>query len=419
MNDIKAGAASGSSSLSAPANSPEATCRAWVEVDLGRLRQNFRNLAALVKPARVAAVVKSEAYGHGLVPVALALQDEDLWGVCVVTPSEGSVLRGAGFVRPILVVGASFPEEMDQAVQDDLTLAVYDLEQARALSRAATRAGRAVKVHLKFDTGLSRLACTTESAREFYREVSSLSGLALEGAYSHLADAEGLDQSYTLGQYRRFRDGLEALEQEGFFPKVRHIGASAAALLLERARLDLVRIGISLYGFWPSEETRILHHGAAHDLAARLSEEFSDRRPAEFDTLFAPVMSYRARVVQTKWLERDTKVGYGCTFETQRRTRVAILPVGYAEGYDRHLSNCGEVLLNGRRARVLGRVCMNLMVVDVTDIEGVEQGSIATLLGQDGTARITAEEWAARVGTIQYEVVTRIPMSIPRIYLRG
>ena len=392
------------------------THRAWVEVDLDRLRQNFRNLAALVKPSRVAAVVKSEAYGHGLVPVARALEHEDIWGLCVVTPDEGLVLRQAGFGKPILVVGASFPEEMEEAVRQGLTLAIYDVEQAKALSQAAERAGKEARVHLKFDTGLSRLASTTESALEFYRQVRALPGLLLEGVYSHLADAEGLDQTYTLGQYRRFRDGLGLLEEEGFRPEIRHIGASAAALLLEKTRLDLVRIGISLYGFWPSEETRILHHGAFHNLAERLTAEFSDRQTEQLENLFSPVMSYRARVIQTKWLERDTKVGYGCTFETQRRTRVAVLPVGYAEGYDRHLSNCGEVLLNGRRARVLGRVCMNLTVVDITDIEGVEQGSVATLLGEDGTARVTAEEWASKIGTIQYEVVTRIPMSIPRVY---
>lgn len=392
------------------------THRAWVEVDLCRLRQNARNLAALVKPSRMAAVVKSEAYGHGLIPVAKALEGEDIWGVCVVTPEEGVTLRAAGFAKPILVVGASFPEEMEEAVRHNIALAVYDVEQARALSKAALKVGGVAKAHLKFDTGLSRLARTTDMAVEFYRQVRELPALEFDGAYSHLADAEGLDQSYTLGQYRRFKEALGHLAEEGFQPALRHIGASAAAILLEKTRLDLVRVGISLYGFWPSEETRILHHGAFHNLAARRDEEFSDHEPPSLETLFSPVMSYRARVIQTKWLERDTKVGYGCTFETQRRTKVAILPVGYAEGYDRHLSNCGEVLLKGRRARVLGRVCMNLTVVDVTDIEGVEAGTVATLLGEDGNGRITAEEWAAKIGTIQYEVVTRIPMSIPRVY---
>lgn len=395
------------------------TARAWVEIDLDRLRHNVRQLHALVQPARLAAVVKSEAYGHGLVAVAKTLESEPIWGVCVVTPEEGHQLRLAGFRKPILVVGASFPAEMEQAALDDLTLAVYDSQQAQQLSQAAQRVGRPVRVHLKFDTGLSRLATVAEQASDFYRQVAALPNLILEGVYSHLADAEGLDQSYTLAQFRRFRSCLAQLEQSGFHPELRHIGASAAALLLERTRLDLVRVGISLYGFWPSEETRILHHGARHDLAARLREEFADGDPGELSSLFAPVMAYRARVIQTKWLKRDTKVGYGCTFETQRPTRVAVLPVGYAEGYDRHLSNRGEVLIQGRRARVLGRICMNLTVVDVTDIEGVESGTVATLLGEDGSARITAEELAAKIGTIQYEVVTRIPMSVPRLYLGG
>ncbi len=364
----------------------------------------------------MAAVIKSEAYGHGLVPVAKALEQEDIWGVCVVTPDEGLTLRAAGFAKPILVVGASFPEEMEEAVRQDIVLAVYDVAQAKALSAAAVKAGRVARAHLKFDTGLSRLSHTTDGALEFYRQVQGLPGLALEGAYTHLADAEGLDQTYTLSQYRRFQETLGQLAGDGFQPSLRHIGASAAAILLERTRLDLVRIGISLYGFWPSEETKILHHGAFANLAERRMEEFSDHTPPSLEALFAPVMSYRARVIQTKWLERDTKVGYGCTFETQRKTKVAILPVGYAEGYDRHMSNCGEVLLNGRRARVLGRVCMNLTVVDVTDIEGVEAGTIATLLGEDGAGRVSAEEWANKIGTISYEVVTRIPMSIPRVY---
>ncbi len=364
----------------------------------------------------MAAVIKSEAYGHGLVPVAKALEAEDIWGACVVTPDEGLTLRAAGFAKPVLVVGASFPEEMEEAVRQDIILAVYDLEQAKALSRAATKVGRPAKAHLKLDTGLSRLSHTTDGALEFYREVQALPGLVLEGAYTHLADAEGLDQTYTLTQYRRFRETLSQLSEEGFQPALRHIGASAAAILLEKTRLDLVRVGISLYGFWPSEETRILHHGAFHNLAERRAEEFSDHAQPLLESLFSPVMSYRARVIQTKWLERDTKVGYGCTFETQRKTKVAIIPVGYAEGYDRHLSNCGEILINGRRARVLGRVCMNLTVVDVTDIEGVEAGTIATLLGEDGDGKVTAEEWAKKIGTISYEVVTRIPMSIPRVY---
>ncbi|MCA9775496.1 MAG: alanine racemase, partial [Candidatus Eremiobacteraeota bacterium] len=197
-----------------------------------------------------------------------------------------------------------------------------------------------------------------------------------------------------------------------FEPKLRHIGASAAAMLLEHSRLDLVRVGISLYGYWPSPETKILHYGASNDLAKRLQDGFLDRETAFIKPLFKPILTYKCAVIQTKWLPLGVKVGYGCTYETQRKTRIAVLPVGYAEGYDRHLSNCGEVLVRGRRARVLGRICMNLTVVDITDIPDVERGDEVVLWGGD----LPVEEVAGKIGTINYEVVTRIPVTIPRYY---
>ncbi len=390
-----------------------------MEVDLGQLRENLRNLARLVGPAQVCAVVKSEAYGHGLVPVALALESEDLWGVCVVHPEEGVRLRQAGFEKPILVVGASFPEEMEEALKHRVTLAVYDVDQAREVSEIAGGLGLTAKVHLKLDTGLSRLAVTTDHARDYFRQIQSLPNLDIEGAYSHLADAEGLDQTFTLKQFRNFTTCLQQLKAEGFEPKLRHIGASAAAMLLKHSRLDLVRVGISLYGYWPSPETKILHYSSTNDLNKRLQDEFLDLKRPAIEPLFKPVLSYRARIIQTKWVESGAKIGYGCTYETQRRTRIAVLPVGYAEGYDRHLSNRGEVLIAGRRARVLGRVCMNLTIVDITDIPTVEKGEVATLWGPAPDGHITVEEVAGKIGTINYEVVTRIPASVPRVYLGG
>ena len=386
--------------------------RAWVEVDLAQLKENLRNLAELTRPAQVCAVVKSEAYGHGMVPVAMALQDEDIWGVAVVSPAEGVKLREAGFQKPILVVGASFPEEMEEAIRHRITLAVYDVDQAREVSEAAGKCGQTALVHLKVDSGLSRLAVTTDEVLEYFREIRSLPGLEIEGVYSHLADAEGLDQTYTLRQYRNFKNCLETLKTEGFEPKLRHIGASAAAMLLEHSRLDLVRVGISLYGYWPSPETKILHYGAANDLNKRLQDGFLDRETAFIKPLFKPALAYKCAVIQTKWLPLGVKVGYGCTYETQRKTRIAVLPVGYAEGYDRHLSNRGEVLVRGRRARVLGRICMNLTVVDITDIPDVERGDEVVLWGGD----LPVEEVAGKIGTINYEVVTRIPITIPRYY---
>lgn len=387
--------------------------RAWVEVDLRQLRENLRNLAQLTRPARVCAVVKSEAYGHGMVPVAMALHDEDIWGVAVVTPAEGARLREAGFTKSILVVGATFAEEMEEAIRNEITLAVYDVEQARELSRTAQQCGKSATIHLKVDSGLSRLAVTTEEVGDYFRQIQALPGLEIEGIYSHLADAEGLDQTYTLRQYRNFKSCLERLQEEGFQPQLRHIGASAAAMLLEHSRLDLVRIGISLYGYWPSPETKILHYGASNNLNKRLQDEFLDRETPFIKPLFRPILTYKCAVIQTKWLPEHVKVGYGCTYETQRKTRIAVLPVGYAEGYDRHLSNSGEVLIRGRRARVLGRICMNLTVVDITDIPDVTRGDEVVLWGGD----LPVEEVASKIGTINYEVVTRIPTTIPRYYL--
>ena len=391
--------------------------RAWVEVDLDQLRRNLRNLQELVQPAQVAIVIKSEAYGHGLVKVGLALENDGIWGACVVHSKEGVQLRKAGFKKPILVVGASFPEEMEEAIRHDVTLAVYDVGQAKDVSYAAKRCCCDAKVHLKLDTGLSRLAFSSDEAAECYRQIAAFPNLDIEGVYSHLADAEGLDQTYSLEQYRNFQYGLKLLKNQGLTPKLRHIGASAAALLLEHSRLDLVRIGISLYGYWPSPETKILHYGASNDLRQRLQDKFLDRDIDQIKALFEPALSYKCQVIQTKTLPKNTKVGYGCTYETQRKTEIAVLPVGYAEGYDRHLSNCGEVLLHGQRARVLGRVCMNLTVVDITDIPGVKRGSVATLWGTGEPGYLPVEEVAQKIGTINYEVVTRIPASIPRVYL--
>ena len=391
--------------------------RAWVEIDLDQLRRNLRNLIQLVQPAQVAVVIKSEAYGHGLVKVGLALEKDGIWGACVVHPKEGVQLRKAGFKKPILIVGASFPEEMEEAVRHDLTLAVYDVNQAKEISFAAKRCACKAKVHLKLDTGLSRLAVSSDNAADYFRQIKALSNLDIEGVYSHLADAEGLDQTYSLEQHRNFQYGLELLENQGFKPNIRHIGASAAAMLLEHSRLDLVRIGISLYGYWPSPETKILHYGANNDLRQRLQDKFLDKETRRIQALFEPVLSYKCQVIQTKTIPKNSKVGYGCTYETQRATQIAVLPVGYAEGYDRRLSNCGEVLLHGQRARVLGRVCMNLTVVDITDIPGVKRGSVATLWGSGEPGHLPVEEVAQKVGTINYEIITRIPASIPRVYL--
>lgn len=393
-----------------------ASQRAWVEVDLDAIRHNLRNLAACVAPGRFLAVVKSEAYGHGLLPIARVALQEGAWGLAVVTIGEALVLREAGIAGPIVVVGPVFPFELEEAVRADISIPVYSLEIADAVSATAIALKRTAKVHIKLDTGLSRLAVPVGAARPFLESVSRLPGLDIEGVYSHYADAEGLDQTYTLRQFRRFREGLALCQELGIRPRVRHISASAAGMLLADARLDLVRTGIAMYGLWPAEETRILMASRGQDLLSSVNELFAGDQARPIDDFLRPALTYKTLVAQVKTLAAGTHVGYGCTYETSRETRVAILPVGYAEGYDRHLSNVGEVLVRGRRARVLGRICMNMTTVDVSDIPGVEMGDQAVLIGRQGEARISAEEVARKVGSINYEIVTRIPATIPRIY---
>lgn len=379
--------------------------RVWVEVDLERIRHNLRTVAGLVGPARVLPVVKAEAYGHGLVQVGLAVAGESAcWGLGVVTVEEGVRLRDAGVGKPIVVLGPSLEFEWEDALKRDISLAVYEPSMARDLSRLALRLELPVKVHVKVDTGLGRLALPAADAVPFIREVASLPGVVFEGLYSHFSDAEGLDQSYTLLQVTRYRQLLADLGD--LQPQVRHIAGSAAGILLPETRYDFVRLGISLYGMWAADETRAL----------MLSREGRSLLTDSFEEVLQPALSFKTVVAQVKPLPAGALVGYGCTYETKRETRAAILPVGYAEGYDRHLSNLGEVVVRGRRARVLGRICMNMTTVDVTDIPDVEAGDEVALIGCQGTACVRAEELARKIGSIHYEVVTRIPPSIPRIY---
>jgi alanine racemase len=394
---------------------PQGAHRAWVEVDLGAIRHNLRQIRSIIDPSGFMAVVKANAYGHGLLPVARVALEEGAWGLAVVNVDEGLALRSAAIAGPIVIVGPVCDFELASAISAGLSLPIYSPELGQAISDTAVALGAVASVHLKVDTGLGRLAVTADSARPFLQAVKALPALRIEGIYSHYADAEGLDQSHTWVQFRAFQEVLDLCQELDLRPEVRHISASAAALLLKEPRLDLVRLGIAMYGLWPAEETRLLLLSRGQDLNAWLNTAF-ETGAGSVDELLRPALTYKTVVVQVKRLKTGTTVGYGCTFECQRPTVIAILPVGYAEGYDRHLSNQGEVLIRGRRARVLGRVCMNMTTVDVTDIPGVGLGEEAVLIGSQGDLRISVEEVARKIGTINYEVVTRIPETIPHLY---
>ncbi|MFN8612378.1 MAG: alanine racemase [Vulcanimicrobiota bacterium] len=392
--------------------------RAWIEVDLGAIRHNLKRLSKWAAPARFLAVVKSDAYGHGMEAVAEVAVAEGAWGLAVVNIDEGLRLRRAGFSCPIVIVGPIFAHELKAALEADLSLPVYSHEVLRQVSEAAAGLGRTARVHVKFDTGLGRLALPYDQAPEFLNLVRETPCLRIEGLYSHLADAEGLDQRYTLQQFTRFQEVQQVAAGLGIEPEIAHLSASAASMLLQPARLDAVRLGIAMYGLWPADETRLLLLSRGKNLFQELNQHFQSGLTPQLDNLLQPALTYKTRIAQLKRVPEDSSIGYGCTFVTQRPTTLAVLPVGYYEGYDRHLSNCGEVLVRGRRARVLGRVCMNVVTVDVTDIAGVCLEDEVVLLGRQGSQQVSAEEWARRIGTINYEVVTRLPAHLPRVFVQ-
>ena len=363
-----------------------------VEINLNALRHNFDQARRQAGAGRkVLAVVKADAYGHGAGRVAMALQDAgaDLFGVAMA--EEGKELRRAGVARPVLVLGGIYPGQEEAILRHELTPALFDLQAARRLDRFFLRAGKTCPFHLKIDTGMGRVGFRPEELETVLGELAGLRSLSMEGIISHLALADEPEHPFTDEQLRRFRSSLEGIRAAGFSPDHIHLSNSAALFSRDVPECNMVRPGIVLYGGLPSAA-----------FAGRLDLQ--------------PVMSFRTSVVQVKEVPAGTGVSYGHRFVAERPTTLAAIPVGYADGYSRHLSCKGEVLVRGRRARVAGTVCMDWTLIDVTDIPGVAVGDEVTLLGRDNGSAITAEEWAEKVGTISYEVFCQVSKRVPRIY---
>lgn len=397
-----------------------------VEINLSNLIHNICQLQRVAgNKTKLLPVVKSNAYGHGIVPVSEAILDREknpvannIFGLGVVSMTEVMELRDSGIKGKILVLGPVSIDEIDLAIDKSATLIVYDIPFAREISKRAIERGISLPVHVKVDTGLGRLSVISEEALDFIKELGELKGIELEGIYTHLADAEGIDQSYTLRQLIRFNRLLELLDEKDINIPVKHMAGSAATILLPETRFDIARTGISLYGLWPAEETKLLTIARGQDILKLLTDRNIQSKGINniLENFLRPVMQFKTTVVQVKDIPPGNCVGYGCTYETNRLTRVAVLPIGYSEGFDRRLSNCGQVLIRGKKASVLGRVCMNLTTVDITEIPGVKTGDEAVIIGKQGNQEISAENIAKKTGTINYEVVTRINWSVPRIY---
>ncbi len=363
----------------------------YVEIDLGALRHNLRQVRTKAAKAKVLAVVKADAYGHGAAKVAPALQDAgaDLFGVAIV--EEGIELRRAGILKPILVLGGIYPDQERDLFNHDLTPTLYSLETACRLDRYAREAGRTCPYHLKIDTGMGRLGFRPEELPGVLDALSGKKNLVLEGVISHLAVADDPHHSFTGEQTHLFREMLGKIREAGFDPGYVHISNSSALFSCDPLECNLVRPGIVLYGSLPSSW-----------FAGKID--------------LKPVMSLRTSVVQIKKVPAGTGISYGHRFVTERPSVLAAIPVGYADGYSRHLTGCGEALVRGRRVPVAGTVCMDWTMLDITDVPDVQVGDEVTLLGRDNGQMISAEEWAEWIGTIPYEVFCQISKRVPRIY---
>lgn len=367
--------------------------RTWVEIDSWALRANLQGCQRIVgTAAHIGLVVKANAYGHGTIAVVRSLAQQPLWGFCVASGDEALALT-PHTNRPILVLSSWRATELPSLIRAGVRLVAWDLDSARTISRTAQRLTRRAAVHLKIDTGTSRIGVPASDARETLTALRSLPGLTLDGIFSHLADSEDHHRAFTEKQIAVFHR-LRALAPH---VPLHHLACTAASLRYPASHGTLVRLGLGLYGLWPSRETE----------AAVRRQHHSFR--------LAPVLTWKTRLLQVKGLPAGTPVGYALTFRTRRRTRLGIVPIGYWDGYDRRLGNRAHVLIRGQRAPVIGRVSMNLTMVDVTDIPTARAGEAVTLLGRQGQRTVTAEDLATWADTINYEIVARIAAHVPRV----
>jgi alanine racemase len=361
------------------------------EVDLKALAFNYRQIRSKIpRGTKILAVVKADAYGHGALPVSLTLEKLGVHYLGVAISEEGVTLRKGGVKAPILIFGGLFKKEEEEAVRYGLTPVVFDIESLNHLSKAAEKRRRSATVHIKVDTGLGRLGVPFDQFPAFLRELKKIPNIEVEGILSHFSMTDR-EEDYSSAQWRKFQQALEMAKKEGCKNRYIHMANSANLTLFPRYSGNMVRPGIMLYGSYPSSnfESRIK---------------------------LKPVLALKTCIHFLKSVPAGSRISYGGTFITRRESLIATLPVGYADGYSTILSNQGEVLIRGKRAPVVGRVCMDLIMVDVTDIPGASKGDEVVLIGRQGSERITADEIARKIGSISYEVLCLIGKRVPRVY---
>jgi len=367
----------------------------WAEIDLDKLAHNMREIRRIAKSENIIAVVKADAYGHGAIDVAPVLLENGANRLAVAIQSEAVELRRSGIECPIMILGFTPPNLIDNLLKYDIEQTVYSFEFARRLSKMAVKKNKIAKIHIAVDTGMGRIGFlpSDASCEEVYK-ISKLPNIIIEGMFCHFSTADEKDKTYTYGQVKKYDDFYEKLKAKNVYIKIRHIANSAAIIDLPETHYEAVRPGIIIYGYYPSDE---------------VNKENID---------LLPVMTLKTNVVHIKTLPPGEYVSYGRQYKTDKETVIATLPIGYADGYTRLLFQKAKVILKGKFAPVIGKICMDQCMIDVTHIKGVKVGDEVILIGEDGNNKFTAEMIAELIGTISYEVVCMIGKRVPRVYTK-
>lgn len=372
--------------------------RAYAEINLDAILHNMEQMRKLLKEdTKIMGVIKTDGYGHGAVPIGRELEKlEYTWGYATATVEEAEILRRNGLKKPILVLGATFPEQYEAMADLELRVNVYSIGQAERMEEAAAKMKKKIIVHAKIDTGLSRLGFqVTEQAADEIARISKMPHIIMEGIFTHFAKSDARDKTMANQQLESFAKMKQMLEERQVEIPMIHCSNSAAIIDMPEANMNAVRAGISLYGMWPSDEVK--------------KENIN----------LAPVMSLKSCIVFLKELEKGRVISYGATYETSKKQRIATIPIGYGDGYPRSLSNKGYVLIHGKKAPICGRICMDQFMVDVTDIPEAKEGDIVTLVGKDHGAEITMEEIGDLSGRFNYEFACDLGKRIPRVYVKN
>lgn len=372
--------------------------RVYASINLDAIESNMQEMRKNLKPGtKIMAIIKADGYGHGAVPIAHMLENMDyIWGYGVATLDEALVLKNSQVQKPILVLGCVFPDQYLDMLRHNIRMNVYTEEMAKTISEIAQREGLTAYMHIKMDTGMTRLGFSTcKESIEAIERISKFNNVCLEGIFTHMAKADETDKTYTYKQLRDFHWIVQSMKERNIVFKYEHCANSASIIDVPETNFNMVRAGISTYGLYPSEEVQ--------KNLVRLE----------------PAMTLKSHIAFVNHISAGVSVSYGGTFVSDKPMKIATIPVGYGDGYPRSLSNVGYVLIRGKKAPILGRVCMDQFMVDVTNIEDVKFGDSVTLIGNDGDETITVEMLSDLSGRFNYEFVCDLGKRIPRVYVRN